>query len=258
MKNTITKKKGKENNMKVVVAVTLYNCENVIEKCLSSIIGQTYENFICYITDDLSTDNSAKVVEDFIKSTGDNRFRLIKNTEKRYQGGNYDLICRDMPDVDDEDIVIEVDGDDWLAHGKVFEKVVNLYMSADVWIANGSFKYSDNRPGFSQPVNDLKTLRHGPYTASHLRTWKVFLWRAIKPEDLRDANGNWWTSACDLIFMYDMFELSGLEHYAFMPEIHYVYNDQNPFNEHKQYMPNINKMVQFSANKTPREKLKRK
>ena len=239
--------------MKIIVGVTLYNSGDVVEKTLGSIMSQTYKNFVCYITDDLSTDNSADIVENFIK--GDDRFHLIRNTEKRYQGGNYDLICRDTEGVDDEDVFIEVDGDDWLANSKVFERVIEIYKSGDIWIANGSFKYSDGRMGFSQPVKDISSLRHGPYTASHLRTWKIFLWRSIKPEDLIDENGYWWSCACDLVFMYDMFELSGLDHYIFMETVHYIYNDTNPFNEHKQYMPKINQMVQITKNKTPRERL---
>lgn len=239
--------------MKIVVAVTLFNSENIIEKTLSSIQNQKYNNFICYITDDLSTDNSVKVVENFIKN--DSRFKLIINKEKRYQGGNYDLICREMLDVFDEDIVVEVDGDDWLPDNEVFDRVIKTYNSGDIWIANGSFVYSHGKMGFSSPVTNLALLRHGPYTASHLRTWKVFLWRSIKPEDLRDQNGNWWTCACDLIFMYDMFEMAGLEHYAFMPEVNYIYNDTNPFNEHKQFMPKIMEMNRYAQNKKPRERL---
>ena len=107
--------------MKIIVGVTLYNSGDVVEKTLGSIMSQTYKNFVCYITDDLSTDNSADIVENFIK--GDGRFHLIRNTEKRYQGGNYDLICRDTEGVDDEDVFIEVDGDDWLPDSKVFERV---------------------------------------------------------------------------------------------------------------------------------------
>ena len=239
--------------MKIIVTVTLYNSADIVERTLSSIMGQSYKNFVCYITDDISTDNSADVVEKFIE--GDDRFHLIRNTEKRYQVGNYDLICRDTVDIDDEDIVVEVDGDDWLANSKVFERVIETYNGGDIWISNGSFKYADGRMGFSQPVTDLKTLRHGPYTASHLRTWKIFLWRAMKPEDLRDENGDWWSAACDLIFMYDMFEMAGLEHYTFMDTIHYIYNDQNPINEHKQFMPKISIMNNISRTKQPREKL---
>lgn len=240
--------------MKIVVAVTLYNSRDIIEKCLSTIMGQTYENFVCYITDDMSTDDSADIAEEFIKN--DKRFVLIRNTEKRYQGGNYDLICRDTIGVDDEDILIEVDGDDWLANGVVFEKVMKNYTeNENLWISNGSFKYVDGRMGFSSPLLDVSSLRGNTFTASHLRTWKIFLWRAIKPEDLRDSEGNWWTTSCDLIFMYDMLELAGLEHYNFMSDIHYIYNDQSNLNEHKIYGTNVIRMNNFSANKTPREKL---
>ena len=239
--------------MKIVVAVTLYNSADDIEIALLSIMSQKYKNFICYITDDMSTDNSADIAEKLIAD--DDRFKLIRNTEKRYQGGNYDLICRDMPDVDDDDIIIEVDGDDRLANSKVFDRVIETYESGDIWIANGSFIYADGRMGFSKPVTDIAALRHGPYTASHLRTWKAFLWRAIRPEDLRNSDGDWWDCSCDLVFMYDMFELAGLEHYTFMETVHYIYNDENPFNEHKQYMPKIQQMIQMTRNKTPRERL---
>ena len=239
--------------MKIVVGVTLYNSENIIERTLGSIMSQTYKNFVCYIVDDMSTDQSTNRVKNFI--SGDDRFKLIVNEKKRYQGGNYELICRELPDVYDDDIFIEVDGDDWLPDSGVIERVLNHYNSGDVWIANGCFKYSDGRMGFSQPVTDLSKLRHGPYTASHLRTWKVFLWRAIESTDLKDENGDWWSAACDLVFMYDMFELAGLEHYKFMTEINYIYNDNNPLNEHKQHMPKINKMIQMTTNKPPRKRL---
>lgn len=241
--------------MKIIVGVTLYNSADIIEKTLSSIMSQTYGNFVCYITDDLSTDNSVQVVKDFIKD--DDRFKLIVNTEKRYQGGNYDLICRESEGVDDDDIFIEVDGDDWLANSRVFERVVSVYENGDIWITNGSFRYADGRSGFSSPVVEFDKLRYNAYTASHLRTWKIFLWRSIAPSDLKDNNGDWWTCACDLIFMYDMLEMAGPEHYRFIPDYHYIYNDNNPFNEHKQYMSKIQFMNDFVRSKPKRPLLVR-
>ena len=239
--------------MKIVVAVTLYNSIDVIQQCIGSIISQSYSNFVCYITDDLSTDGSSDLVEELIKT--DNRFVLVKNSKKRYQGGNYDLICRDTKEVHDEDIVVEVDGDDWLPDRNVFQRVVDTYNSGDIWIANGMFKYMNGNIGFTQPVTDFDNLRKGAFTASHLRTWKVFLWRAMPPETLRDESGEWWSAACDLIFMWDMLEMAGPEHYKFMSDINYVYNDVNPYNEHKQFMPYINKMNNFAKNKQPRNRL---
>ena len=230
--------------MKIIVGVTLYNSGDVVEKTLGSIMSQTYKNFVCYITDDLSTDNSADIVENFIK--GDGRFHLIRNTEKRYQGGNYDLICRDTEGVDDEDVFIEVDGDDWLPDSKVFERVVTHYESGNIWIANGTFRYSDGRKGFSSEIKNFGDLRQKSYTASHLRTWKIFLWRNINRTDLYDDGGYYWTTTGDLSFMYPMLEMSGEEHYKFMDEINYIYNEQNPLNDHKVNMGKVNYYVNYA------------
>jgi glycosyltransferase involved in cell wall biosynthesis len=241
--------------MKLIIGVTLYNSGNIVEKTLGSIMSQTYNNFICYITDDISTDNSADVVENFIKD--DNRFVLIRNTEKRYQGGNYDLICRDTDGIDDNDIFIEVDGDDWLPDNKVFQRVVDHYNSGDVWIANGCFKYSDGRMGFSSEVKDFVNLRSNPFTATHLRTWKIFLWRNIDIIDLKDDKGDFWESTGDLSFMYPMLEMSGKEHYIFMSEINYIYNDQNPLNDHKVNMNKVNYYNSYIKTKKIYSKLNR-
>ena len=229
--------------MKLIIGVTLYNSGDIVERTLGSIMSQTYKNFVCYITDDLSTDNSADIVENFIK--GDDRFHLIRNTKKRYQGGNYDLICRDTEGVDDEDVFIEVDGDDWLPDSKVFERVVNHYESGDIWIANGCFRYSDGRKGFSSNITNFNNLRNSTFVASHLRTWKIFLWRNINRTDLYDDGGYYWTTTGDLSFMYPMLEMSGEEHYKFMDEINYIYNEQNPLNDHKVNMGKVNYYVNY-------------
>ena len=233
--------------MKLIIGVTLYNSGDIVERTLGSIMSQSYKNFICYITDDLSTDNSADIVESFIKD--DERFILIRNKEKRYQGGNYDLICRNTEGVNDEDIFVEVDGDDWLPDSNVFQRVVDHYNSGDIWIANGSFRYSNGRMGFSQPVTDISKLRKGSYTASHLRTWKIFLWRNIKIEDLYDDDGYYWTTTGDLSFMYPMLEMSGIKHYKFMSEVNYIYNEQNPLNDHNVNMSKVKFYIDYTKRK---------
>jgi hypothetical protein len=39
--------------------------------------------------------------------------------------------------------------------------------------------------------------------------------------------------------MFPMFEMSGEEHYRFLPNINYIYNESNPINEHKVKMNNV-------------------
>lgn len=215
----------------MIILTTVYNCENYIEKCLSTIMTQTFKNFKCYITDDLSTDNSVKLIKDFIKN--DNRFILVENTKKLYQPGNYDNILRNYSNIDDNDVVVEIDGDDWLPDSKVLERVNNIYDDKNIWIANGSFKYPNGMVGFSSRQENFHDLRNSRFTASHMRTWRVFLWRKIKEQDLKDENGVYWKVTGDLSFMYPMLEMSGEEHYKFMTDINYVYNDTNPLNDHK-------------------------
>jgi len=239
--------------MKIIVLTTSYNCENYIERSLSTIMTQTYKDFKCYITDDLSTDSTVKKIKDFIK--GDDRFVLIENKTKFYQSGNYDQVIRGEYDIDDEDICIEVDGDDWLPDSRVFERVVETYKSGDIWLSNGSFRYHDGRTGFSQPHTTFEDIRQKPFTLSHLRTWKVFLWRNIKPEDLKDSEGNNWKIACDLAFMFPMVEMCGPEHYKFMYEINYIYNESNPLNEHKVNLNDVHKMNHLIRSFKPYEKL---
>jgi len=215
----------------MIILTTVYNCQDYVERCLSSIMSQTFKNFKCYITDDLSTDNSIKLIEDFIKN--DERFILVKNETKLFQPGNYDNILRNFENIDDNDVVVEIDGDDWLPDSKVLERINNVYSDNNVWIANGSFKYPNGMVGFSSKQENLDNLRNSRFTASHMRTWRVFLWRKIKQDDLKDEDGSYWKVTGDLSFMYPMLEMSGDEHYRFMPEINYVYNDTNPLNDHK-------------------------
>lgn len=229
------------------VVTTLYNCEDYIEKCIGSLMGQKYKNFKCYITDDLSTDNSVKKVENIIK--GDDRFILIKNTEKLFQPGNYDQVIRGDYNIQDNDIIVEVDGDDWLPDSKVLERVASLYENEDVWIANGRFRYVGGSIGFAAPPKNINNIRNETFTASHLRTWRAFLWRKIKVEDLKDENGNYWEVAGDLAFMYPMIEMAGEKHYRFMEDVNYIYNSENPLNDHKVNMDSVNKIVTKIRNK---------
>ena len=65
----------------MVILTGFYNAEKYVERCLATIMGQTNKDFTCYITHDLSTDNSVKLVKEMIK--GDERFILIDDNEKK-------------------------------------------------------------------------------------------------------------------------------------------------------------------------------
>ena len=238
----------------MVILTGFYNAEQYIERCISSIMGQSFTDFKCYITHDLSTDNSVKLIKEMIE--GDDRFILIDDNEKKlYQTGNFDKVIRNNPNISDNEVLVEVDGDEYLPDGDVLKRIDGLYKDQNIWIANGSFRYHNGPVGFSSKQTNFHILRKTNFTASHIRTWRAFLWRNIKEEDLRDENGDYWQWSGDLCFMFPMLEMAGEEHYTFMSEVNYVYNAENPINEHKVDMSMVTDHAIRIRNKQPYQKL---
>lgn len=59
----------------ISVVVTIYNLEKYIEKCINSIINQTYTNLEIILVDDGSTDRSGLICDDFKKK--DSRIKVV-------------------------------------------------------------------------------------------------------------------------------------------------------------------------------------
>jgi glycosyltransferase involved in cell wall biosynthesis len=230
----------------MIILTTTYNCENFVERSLLTIMTQRFKDFKCYITDDMSTDNTVEIIKKTI--SGDDRFILIENKEKMYQPGNYDQIIRGL-NIPDDEICVEVDGDDWLPNSNVFSFINDVYSNEDVWMTSGSFKYHDGRPGFANPPKNFTNIRKQTFTLSHMRTWKSWLWKKIKEEDLKDDGGNYWSVAGDLSFMFPMLEMSGEKHFRYIPDVLYIYNESNPLNDHKVNMGKVSSTVNIIRNK---------
>jgi glycosyltransferase involved in cell wall biosynthesis len=236
----------------MVILTTTYNCENFIEKSLMTIMTQRFKDFKCYITDDMSTDNTVDIIKKTI--SGDERFILIENKVKMYQPGNYDHVIRGL-DISDNEVCVEIDGDDWLPNSNVLSFIDEVYKDENVWMTSGSFKYHDGRPGFANPPKKFVDIRKQTFTLSHMRTWKSWLWKKIKEEDLKDDNGNYWNVAGDLSFMFPMLEMSGEKHFRFIPETLYTYNESNPINDHKVNLSLVYSTVNIIRNKPPYQPL---
>lgn len=207
--------------------VCVWNAEKYIKNCIRTLKSQKDEDFKVYLIDDMSTDTTVDVIKSLIQ--GDERFNLILNQEKKFKLKNLDELITTF---DDEDIVIELDGDDFLLNSNVVGDIRKVYSDKKVWLTNGSFMYTNGDPGFSQKCNP-NTVRKDAFRFSHLRTWKSFLWKAIPKNYLRDDNGEYFKSAADVAYTFSLLELAGEENYRFLPELYYVYNAESPYNDHK-------------------------
>lgn len=59
----------------ISVIVPVYNVEKYLDKCIQSILGQTYKDFELILVDDGSTDNSGKMCDEYAQN--DSRIRVI-------------------------------------------------------------------------------------------------------------------------------------------------------------------------------------
>ena len=225
------------NNFKIVVP--MYNVEKWVGNTIRTIKKQNYKNFECVVIDDISTDSSFSIVEDLIKD--DERFHLIKNKEKKFALRNiYEGIEYLSPN--NKDIIVTVDGDDWLYNYDVLNKLDEVYNQENCFITYGEYtKLNDLKRGLAIPngsepfprhVVENSLFRQYRWISSHLRTFKYGLWNKIKKEDLLDEDGNFFRMAWDLAFMLPMLEMAQ-ERHKFIPDILYVYNNDNPINDFK-------------------------
>lgn len=219
----------------IQILSTLYNASNYIERSVNSLLNQTITDWKCYITDDLSTDGTTSYVEALIES--DNRFELIVNKKKMWQPGNYYQILK-KEEIKELDICVTLDMDDWLADNYVLERITKEYQDENLWLTYGQYEQwlgdgQTYKGSCSEP--DFNNLRgFNDWTISHLRTYRAFLFREIKQEDLIAPSGEYWETTGDVSFMLPMIEMAGKKHSKFLSEINYIYNVQNPLNDFKQ------------------------
>lgn len=222
-------------NNRFIIIVPFYNVEKWIKYNIRSVRKQTYKNFKCILIDDMSTDNSCNVIKNEIKN--DNRFTLIKNTKKKYALQNI-VDAIQLANPSSEDIIVTLDGDDWLYSSDVLSYLNDSYNQEDCWLTYGSYveypsgavgKFSKKVP---QAVIENNAFRKSPWYSSHLRTFKFHLWDSIDKNDLLDTEGDFYKMAWDLSFMLPMLEMAATRS-IYIPEIMYVYNLSNPLNDHK-------------------------
>lgn len=98
------------NEILVSIICPLYNKERYIPETITSLINQTYSNWELLIVDDGSTDNSIKIVNEFLS---DKRIRLFERTNfKKNKGAS---VCRNIGiNISKGSFLIFLDADDIL------------------------------------------------------------------------------------------------------------------------------------------------
>jgi glycosyltransferase involved in cell wall biosynthesis len=205
--------------MKLIIVSTFWNSEKYVASCINSIKQQFYTNYISYFIDDMSTDKSYEVAKNAIGD--DDRFILIKNTEKKYKAKNFIDTIRHNPNIEWDDVIVEIDGDDKLSNSHVLGLINKTYMNPDIWICGSRWTDKKGKSMKYGKANPDKA-RSTPWNFSHMRTYRSFLFRKIKDEHLK-FEGEYLKAAVDLGIGIPMLEMAGNEHYHYLDEITYIY-----------------------------------
>lgn len=134
--------------MKLSVIIPLYNTQDFIKSCLDGILSQSLSDFEIIIIDDGSTDNSVKIVNEYMKI--DNRIKLIQ------QENSGASVARNKGiEVSLGKYITFVDSDD-IVHEQAFEKLTAAADENSSDIVLGKRQWNiNNEPVEDKSLNNL-------------------------------------------------------------------------------------------------------
>lgn len=182
--------------VKVTVVVAIYNVASYLEKCIQSIICQTYKNIEIILVNDGSSDDSLSVCQNF--ESKDNRIKIIDQLNQGVSVARNNGIENSSGDY-----IMFVDGDDCLQEN-IIEELVNNIDDSDIIICsyqafneNNSLSekrhFFDGDKDFSENKKDLFlqliNLSYGqvgkPYTAVGVPWGKLYKKSFLEKHSLR-------------------------------------------------------------------------
>nr|WP_308656054.1 glycosyltransferase family A protein [uncultured Agathobacter sp.] len=101
------------------VIITAYNCERYIQRCIQSVVNQTYNNYEIIIVDDGSIDETGNICDEYAK--------LYKNIKVIHKQNGGTVAARKEGIIEScGAMVCFIDGDDWIDN-TYFERAMKLY-----------------------------------------------------------------------------------------------------------------------------------
>lgn len=106
------------NNILFSIIIPNYNSEKYIKKCLESVLNQNFSDYELIIVDDMSTDDSVKIIEEY----NDPRIKLIKLDKKTFNGGTRNIGVSNATGR----YILFIDCDDWFNNNLVLMNIAQV------------------------------------------------------------------------------------------------------------------------------------
>ena len=172
---------------KITVIVPVYNVEHYLDKCLDSLVNQTYKNLEIIVINDGSTDNSGIICQEYAQK--DNRIVYIE----KENGGQSE--ARNMGlDRMTGSYVTFVDSDDWveLDYVEILYKKITKYQ-ADIAVGNyysfneaeGMYYFHIFGDSYYEKVYDNVSIFENLYESQEMKSFALIsVWGKLYKADL--------------------------------------------------------------------------
>jgi glycosyltransferase involved in cell wall biosynthesis len=218
-------------NNRFVFIIPFYNVKPFIEQCINSVLAQTYTNYIAIFADDQSTDGTSDSIpndEKIIKIYNQKRLTALENIHNAIITNN----------LKDDDIVVVLDGDDFLLYANVLETLNTIYNDVNPLITYGQYVWPNGAMGhcYAYSESEFNNLRNMDWRASHLRTFRYSVYKELMIQDsnmncYRDDNGEFYKITYDIAMLYPLMEIAGHKNIYFNSKPLYYYR-LHPNNDH--------------------------
>jgi len=217
---------------KFKIIIPSYNNEKWVEANVASILNQTYTNYDVLYINDASTDNTLSLVQRFVGHLPNwTIVSLCNNSDENIEQGKMPNIIQSFLN-NINDILVFVDGDDWLYDESVLAKLNEFYNNGNFWMTyggmvcypGGEVGYPQNTP-YDDVVHKQKLYRRDYWRASHLRTFKWGLYKRINQQALMySKTEDFYFHAEDLATSYPCLEMCPQERVGVLDFYSYVFN----------------------------------
>jgi glycosyltransferase involved in cell wall biosynthesis len=236
-----------------VFIIPFRNVRPFIKQCCDSLLSQTNKNWIAIFCDDDSTDNTiSELPKDdriFIKRN-ENRITALPNIHNGIMESN----------LNDEDIICILDGDDFLIRTDSIDILNNLY-NDETLLTYGQYIWPNGATGhcIAYTPETFVNLRKGGYWASHIRTFKFKLYKELLIQDpnlncYKNDKDEFYTITYDIAIMTPLMEMAGFDKIKFNPQPVYYYRI-HPQNDHFVDAALQKKVADEIFNKSPFKKI---
>ena len=203
---------------KVVFISPMFNASAHLKDLIESIKEQRNENWHHVIIDDMSTDDSFKLAKKL--TSGDERFTVIKNKEKKYALKNVVTEARKYQD-DPNIIVANIDADDALCNENTVDLLLKEYDDHELDTAWTAHSWDINGMNISGELEENINPYQSPWRTSHLKTWRATTLLGVDDENFLDLDGNWFKRGYDQALYLPLLFLSHKR--KFIKETCYLY-----------------------------------